>query len=86
MSFLDYVESSHRLESGSGLFGLWNWKRLVPSNCRVQRQGQKGRVLDRPIESRSRILSYSTVISASSAGFGSFGTAGRRVGVEEIQR
>lgn len=58
----------------------------MPSNCRVQRQGQKGRVLDRPIESRSRILSYSTVISTSSAGFGSFGTAGRRVGVKEIER
>lgn len=36
--------------------------------------------------SRSRILSYFTVFSASSAGFGSFGTAGRRVRVDEIQR
>lgn len=46
----------------------------------------KGRVLDRPIECRSRILSYSTVFCASSASFGSSGTQAGIHEHDEIQR
>ena len=44
-------------------------------------KGKKGRVLDRPMESRSHILSYSTVLfSASSAGFHFYAVMVQRAG------
>lgn len=71
----------------SGLLGHSTWN--------VFKKGQgfgkvaskdKGRVLDRPIECRSRILSYSTVFCASSASFGSSGTQAGIHEHDEIQR
>lgn len=75
-----------RLESGL-VFGALDLERLQKrSRLGNVASKDKGRVLDRPIECRSRILSYSTVFCASSASFGSSGTQAGIHEHDQIQR